>query len=240
MKGERYIFKHSERFRFVLIFILLLLFSVKVCNAQTKLPKSNWGIRFGLNAISIKSYEAFKAGDILPNSSYTNKNGYLISTFARINKDRFFFQPELAWNEYNRVCSFSLPIDNSEGYYQPSDLSIKSKALNTNFIIGHNLINDYPFLFGVYGGTSFAGTYKSNYLLEHPDDSFPKTGLSLNLSGILGISINISKIYFDLRYEMCLPNNIDLKGKSDFPERYNEVKIKKTESILSFSFGVML
>jgi len=208
------------------------------CNAQVKRLKENWGARLGLNAVSIRSYEVYSDDEILPNSSYTNKNGYLITAFARFNINRVFLQPELAWNEYNRTCSFSLPIENTDNYYQPSDLDINSKSINTNFLVGYNIIHDYPFLFGIYIGSAFIGTYRTDYSVEM-GESISKNDLSLNYTGILGFSINISNIYFDLRYEMCLPNdNLSLRDLN-FPERYQNVRIKKTESMLSFSCGVM-
>ena len=227
-------------FRLGFIFFIWLIACITECNAQMKLPLGNLGVRFGLNAISITSYEAYKADEILPNSSYTNKNGYLTAVFARFNLDRIFLQPELAWNEYNRTCSFSLPLENSNSYHQPSDLNINSKSINTNFLVGYNIIRDHPFSFGLYIGSAFIGTYQANYSIG-TDELYNKSDLSLNYTGILGVSINIHKIYFDLRFETSLPNaNLNLSGIPDFPERFHDVRIKKTESILSFSCGIML
>ena len=227
-------------YTFGFIFLFLQFFCITECNAQIKTPNRNWGVRLGLNAVSIKSYEASKGNEILPNSSHINKNGYLITTFARFNMKRIFIQPELAWNEYNRTCSFSLPLENTEGFAQPSDLNINSSALNANFLVGYNIVYDYPFLFGIYTGVAFVGNYANKYSLElEPEESYTKKDLLLNLTGVIGVSINISKIYFDLRYEMGLPNDLILREIPDFPEKYQNVKIKKTESILSFSCGVM-
>jgi hypothetical protein len=207
--------------------------------AQSSDKKFNWGIRTGLNAISITSYKAYQADELLTNSSYTNKNGYLVSGFVRFNINRMFLQPEIAWNEYNRTYSFALPMENSSDYLPSVDLNINSKTVNPNFLIGYNIVKDYPFLFGAFAGVSAIGTYRTNYSID-TDQSFSKTGLSLNYSGILGFSINISKIYFDLRYEMSLPDtNSDMKKIPDFPDIYQNISIKKTETILSLSVGVM-
>jgi hypothetical protein len=153
---------------------------------------------------------------------------------------RIFLQPEFGWNHYRRTCSFSLPNENSESSYSPSiDLNIHSKTGNANFLVGYNIINDYPFLLGAFAGVSFTGTYRTDYSMES-SQSFSKTDLALNYSGIIGLSINISRIYFDLRYEMRLPDDyLYLKDIPDFPDFYQNVKIKKNEAILSFSCGVM-
>jgi len=231
--------KKIALYRFILVYIIVLIACITEYNAFSQTSKLNWGVRLGLNAISIRSYEAFQADELLPNLSYTNKNGYLINAFARFNMNRLFMQPELGWNMYHRSCAFSIPIPNSNSYYSPVDLKIDSKAINANYLLGYNIVSDYPFLFGVFVGSSFTGTYHTNYSLES-NNPYTKTGLQLNFSGIIGLSINISRIYFDLRYESSLPNaNLKLKTIPDFPDDYQNVKIKKTEAILSFSCGVM-
>jgi len=230
---------NSALFRLGFVFIVCLTGCITKNNVQAQSLKKNWGIRLGLNAISITNYKVFQDGEILTNASYTNKNGYLIAGFARVTFNRFFLQPEIAWNEYRRTCSFSLPIENSTNYYSPTDLYICSKAATTGLLAGYNIVSDLPFLFGVYAGSDFIGTYHTDYSMD-PEKTFTKTDWMLNYSGILGFSINISRIYFDLRYEMCLPNaNLTLSDISDFSEFYQNVKIKKTESVLSFSCGVM-
>jgi len=230
---------NNAMFRFGFVFLIFFIVYIEESRAQAQSSKMNWGIRVGMNAVSIMSYKAYQADEFLSNSSYTNKNGYLITGFARFNIRRIFLQPEVAWNEYRRICSFSLPIENSDNYYPSVDLDIDSKTINTNFLVGYNIVQDYPFLFGFFVGSSFIGTCKTNYSMES-EKSFSKIGLSLNYSGFLGFSINISRIYFDLRYEMSLPDaNLILSDIHDFPENYQNVKIKKRESILSFSCGVM-
>ena len=229
--------KNKTLSQFALVFFFCSI--VFINNVQSQTPEKNWGIRLGLNAVSIKSFDAYYADEIIPDCSYKNKNGYFLTGFARFNFNRIFLQPEIAWNEYRRSCSFYSPVGNSDSYYPDIDLDIDSKAFNATFLAGYNIVHDYPFLFGVFFGTSFAGTYRTDYTMESRN-SFSKTGFFLNYSGILGFSINISKIYFDLRYEMCLTdNNKKLKDIPDFPENYQNISFKYTEAILSFSFGVM-
>ena len=226
-------------FRPVFFIFIWLLACANECDAQIKFPIGNWGVRVGLNATSIMNYEAYNYNEALPNSTYTNKNGFLIATFARCNIKNFFLQPEVAWNRYNRSCSFSVPNENISYYYPASVLNIESKSLNTNFLLGYHIVKDNPYLFGVYGGTALIGTYKTKYSIEN--EIYTKNNISLNYTGIFGFSINISKICFDIRYELCLPNsNMNLNGISNIPEKFQDIKIKKIESILSFSCGIML
>jgi len=222
-----------------LVIIIMLIAFTNECDAQIKLPIGNWGVRIGLNATSIMNYDANNNLGALPNSTYTNKNGFLVATFARCNFKNIFLQPEIAWNRYNRACSFSIPIENSDIYYQASNLNIESRSVNTNFLIGYNIIKDSPYLFGVYIGPALIGTYQTKYSIDK--ELYTKKNISLNYAGIFGFAINISKIYFDLRYELSLPNsNLNVNGIPNIPEKFHDVRIKKTESILSFSCGMML
>jgi len=230
---------NKTSFRFGIVFFVFFIGIISENNIQAQFHGKNWGVRVGLNSISITNYKAYQAGEILTNSSYINKNGYLLGGFVRFNLNRIFLQPEITWNEYRRTCSFSLPIENSDNYYPPINLDINSKAVNTGLLVGYNIVHNYPYLLGVYIGSNFIGTYRTNYSSER-ENSFSQADWSLNYSGLLGFSINISRIYFDLRYEMSLPNaDQDLTGIPDSPDNYHNVKIKKTEAVLSFSFGVM-
>jgi len=226
--------------RFVFASFVLLIGCITENDVRAQSPGMNWGIRLGLNAVSITNYEVYQAGEILTDISYTNKYGYLINAFARFNINRVFLQPELGWNNYRRACSFSIPVESGDNYYYPSiDLDMDSKVINSNFLVGYNIVNDYPFLFGVFVGSAFTGTYRTDFSMNS-EESYLKTGLFLNYSGILGFSINISRIYFDLRYEISLPDaNQTLSEIPDFPENFHNVKIKKKEAILSFSVGIM-
>ena len=223
-------------FRFGFVFLACSIACIKGNNTQAQ---PSWGVRVGLNAVSIMNYKVYQDNEILSNTSYDNKNGYLIAGFARFKINRIFLQPEFAWNEYRRTCSFAFPIENSNSHYPPIHLDIGSKVINTNFLVGYNMVHDYPFLFGVYAGSSFFGTYRTDFSMES-ETSFSNTKLYLNYSSILGFSINIYQIYFDLRYELSLPNsNLNLRDIPIFTEKYQDANIKKMEAILSFSFGVM-
>ena len=227
-------------FRFGCVFFVCLIGFTAENNVRAQQPHGkNWGVRVGLNAVSITSYKAYLANELLTNSSYTNRNGYLLAGFARFNLSRMFLQPEVAWNEYRRACSFSLPNEDTNSYYSPIDLDVDSKAINTGLLVGYNIVHNYPFLFGFYIGSSFIGTYQTDFSMGN-EKWFHNNDWSLNYSGIMGFSINISRIYFDLRYEMSLPDaDLGLKDIPGFPNNYNNVRIKKTEAFLSFSFGVM-
>jgi hypothetical protein len=219
-------------------FPILLLFLITGSPLQAQSKRINWGFKLGLNALSTTNYEAYNGEEILPNSSYVNKNGYLINTFVRFNLNSVFLQPEIAWNKYRRNYSFALPAENANGYLPATSFDLNSDAINAHFLVGYNIINEAPYLLGFFAGTSFIGAYKTRY--SSTIDSFSNDKLTLNYAGILGFCINISNIHFDFRYEFNQPNtNLDFGKLSGSPDSYRNVVLEKNENILSFSCGLM-
>jgi hypothetical protein len=206
--------------------------------AQQK--RVNWGVKLGLNALSTTSYETFYNGKVIPNDSYTNKNGYLVSGFMRFNIRRIFLQPEISWNYYRMGISFSLPAENEENTYMPPTyMDINSKAIRGNFLTGYNIVNNGPFIFGAFIGSGFAGIYDTQYATR-VDEDYSNKDIRIKYVGFGGFSISISNIYFDMRYEINQFNsNLNFNDISGFPERYRGVELKKNENILNFSFGLI-
>jgi hypothetical protein len=207
--------------------------------AQTPDKHLNWGFRLGLNALSTTSYETEYKGEPVPNDSYTNKNGYLVNAFVRFNIKRVFLQPELGWNYHRQGVSFTLPTDVENEFSSPIYADIASSVARGNFLVGYSIVNKYPFFFGAYAGSSFSDTYKTKYSIRLNDD-FEDREFYLRTSGIVGFSVVIAKIYFDLRYEINLPDtDLDFNAIPGFPDNYKGVKLKKNENIISFSCGLL-
>lgn len=219
----------------------LVCFSIQEsASAQTPDKYFNWGFRAGLNTLSTTSYETEYDGEPVPNDSYINKNGYLVNAFVRFNIKQSFLQPELAWNYYRQGVSFTLPVPNSENEFSsPIYADIASSVIRGNFLVGYNIVNNYPFLFSAYLGSSFSAKYNTKYSIRLSDD-FEDKEFYLRSSGIAGFSIVIAKIYFDLRYEINLPDtDLDFYDISGFPDNYKGLKLKKNENIISFSCGLL-
>ena len=75
----------------------------------------------------------------------------------------------------------------------------------------------------------------------HPD----KEVLFRNLSFTVGVSVTISRVFFDFRYDMGL-HNISKSVTYDIPadnnaadeNTKNEIRFHRRDNVLSFSFGV--
>jgi hypothetical protein len=196
----------------------------------------NYGFKIGLNALSTTRYNTYYAGDTTSGGFYSNKNGYLIGTFFRVNYSKLFMQPEIAWNYHQQKCGFMIPDANTHSI---KALDIDMDAVNTNLLLGYDIIKEKPFLFSIYAGASFKWTYKIKYKISE-DNNYSGKSDFLCYAGILGFSANISKFYFDFRYEINQPNtDLDFSDIPDIPEAYKGVVLEKNENVLSFSIGMM-
>lgn len=222
---------------FVLSLLIFLFATENQSSAQSKYL--NYGFKVGLNALSTIKYDTYYEEDTTSGSFYTNKNGYVIGAFFRVNYSHLFLQPEVAWNFHQQVCGFMVPSKSKADAYLPKSLDINMDALNADLLLGYNIIKNKPFLFDVYVGASLKWTYKIKYEISEEHEYSGKSDI-LCYAGIIGFSAVISNLYFDFRYELNQPNtNLDFSSIPDIPEDYRGVLLKKNENILSFSVGVM-
>jgi hypothetical protein len=200
----------------------------------------NWGIRGGVNALSTNFYEVSDGTDGIVPKPYKNKVGYNISLFSRINLGRLLMQPELAWNTYSQDLSFA-STNPENSYITLTELSSKSNSVNINVLVGYNVIKEGPFLLNIAIGPSFKYIYKTHYNIDNQSYTVENSQYThYKYSGIIGFAVTIAKFYFDIRYELNLPDtDIHLNEIPEIPESLKNVYIHKNENILSFSFGFM-
>ncbi|MDR1610332.1 MAG: PorT family protein [Candidatus Symbiothrix sp.] len=222
---------------FVFSLLIFLFATENYSSAQSKYL--NYGFKIGLNALSTIKYDTYYAGDTTSGSFYTNKNGYLVGAFFRVNYSHLFLQPEVAWNYHQQTCGFMIPDKSNAGTYLPKALDINMDAVNTNLLLGYSIIKNKPFLFDVYIGTSLKWTYNIEYEINEEHSYHGKSDFYC-YAGVIGFSAGISKLYFDFRYELNQPNtNLDFRNIPDISEAYQGVFLEKNENILSFSVGMM-
>lgn len=211
--------------------------------ADSKIEKQiqadfNWGVKIGMNAPSINHYDVELNGvELEEKIEYTNKVGYTLATFARINMDRIFMQPEISWSGYQREMSLGIPT--STNNFTEIKLKSKSKIAEVDVLVGYYIIKERPFSLSVMLGPSFKYIYKTNYETNLNAD-FSDKNSSYILNGVGGFSLCIEKVYFDVRYEINIQNpDIDFNEISNAPEALNNILIKKRENILNFSCGLI-
>ncbi|MCL1938428.1 MAG: PorT family protein [Candidatus Azobacteroides sp.] len=236
--------KGGKKYAALLRFLLLIggLFPV-VQTVSGQADKNNHhainiGLKAGLNALSLSHYKAYQGETELSNLSGKNKSGYGLNLFFRINLDRFFMQPEAEWSLYKQEISYDYPVGDN---YQSTHLSIETQAAKINVLVGYNMTKSGPFLLNLVIGPSFRDNFKSRYgntLWGNP--VFQNTRPNYSTNGIMGITINIAKVHFDIRYEISFFNsNISFDEMSGRPDLLEGISIRKRENILSFSCGWM-
>jgi hypothetical protein len=202
-------------------------------------PIFNWGIRAGINALSTNFYKVSDNDVDISKKSYKNEVGHNISAFSRINLGRFLMQPEFTWNTYNQYLSFS--TTDTDNYDHLTEIMRKSYSFNMNMLVGYNIIKEGPFLLNMAIGPSVKYIYKMDY--EINKNNYAVTDpqyIHYKYSGIIGFAIIIAQSYFDIRYELNLPDtDIHLDEIPDIQESIKNIYIHKNENILSFSFGLI-
>jgi len=223
----------------VFVFLLFVFLFVIENQSFAQFERVNYGFKIGLNALSTIRYNTFYAGDTTSGGSYTNKNGYLIGAFFRVNYSQLFLQPEATWSYHQQGCGFMIPNANNSSTFLLRSLDIDMDALNANLLLGCSIIKNKPYLFDAYIGASLKWTYKIRYKINDEQIYSGKSDF-LCYAGIIGFSVNISKLYFDFRYELNQPNtNLDFNKIPGIPEAYRGVFLEKNENVLSFSIGMM-
>jgi hypothetical protein len=198
----------------------------------------NWGFKVGLNANAVMHLNGERGEEELINMSFRNKSGCDISGFFRVNLDRFFLQPEVGWSTLNKEITFSFP---SEEVSPPViELQFRTQTVSANGLIGYNITKTGPFVFNVLTGTSFRYKFNTHYSITAPKSHHKDANPMYNAYGVVGFSMNISNVHFDIRYAISmLTTNMHFDNISDKPDWMENVVINKTENLLSFSCGVM-
>lgn len=179
------------------------------------------------------------------------KIGYFGSLFMRINFDRHFLQPEISYNINRCNITFEKPLpENAASGALPEEASITSSihSIDIPVIYGYNFVKEGPYSLAVFGGPKvrYIWDRKSDIDFENFDQVNIRERLRpLNLSFTVGVSVTISRVFFDFRYDMGL-HNISQSVTYDIPadnnaadeNTKNEIRFHRRDNVLSFSFGV--
>ena len=198
----------------------------------------NWGFRVGMNALSTNHYSMFVGEDLLANSSNENNIGYGLAGYTRINLGNIFMQPELSCNLYKQSFSFALQ-DEDATIALLRNITANSYVGTAAVLAGYNIVKEGPYLLSFIAGPSIKYTYKTKYTSKS-EANFTDRTVRYNYTGIVGFSVSVSRIHFDIRYEFNMPHsNVNFGDVSNASGLFKDIFIKKNENILGFSCGVM-
>lgn len=219
---------------------------------QKRETSVNFGVKGGFTS-SLFLVSQFSVNGVPVDEVQNNyKIGYFGSLFMRINFDRHFLQPEISYNINRCNITFEkpLPEEAAPGDILPEEASIASSihSIDIPVLYGYNFIKEGPYSLAVFGGP------KVRYIWDRKSDidfaNFDQTNIHeklrpLNLSFTIGVSVTISRVFFDFRYDMGL-HNISKTVTYDLPDNNNAanedltsgIRFHRRDNVLSFSFGI--
>lgn len=238
-----------------LLILSLLLLSCSVLKAvetdsvQIKPKQSayfNWGAKVGFSSV-LPVVNTFTIEDIPIESNVEYKVGYMAALFLRLNFDRFFLQPSLAWHTTESRFNFNIPEGvnplRSTPTKQMSDqLNLKIHSLALPVLIGYNLVKEKPFGLSIMAGASMKYNYRIQYTsnLDYYNDKYTTddTRFRVNLMG--GIGVTLWQLFFDFTYEVGLNHREkNFKRIGDNLPLAGNIVLDKRLNMMGFSLGFL-
>lgn len=212
-----------------------------------KQPRFNLGVKAGFNSSMFFTDEISINGKELELAQNNYKVGYFAAVFCRFNmKKHHFIQPEFSCNITQGSVSIPSTLANSEILKENALIKKKMTTLDLPILYGYKFIDVHPYGMAFFVGpkvtwvwekhcsTEFTGFHQQ----EIKEEQYP-----FQYSGVVGLAVNVSNIFFDLRYEVGLHNTIrSITYNTDLteaPHNEGKIKLEQRKNILSFSVGVI-
>ena len=199
-----------------------------------------------------KSWSQCRAPDcqIVDDIRLQYKVGYQAAVFARVNIDRFYIQPSLAWQYTEGDIRFNIPQTenslpdgtNTQMPIGKNRITYKSATLEVPVMIGYYLVKEGPYALSMMFGPNIKYNYKTRYSTDMTDRprEFEDDNTPFGISIAAGLGVSIWRLFLDFSYEFGL-NEV----ASDFREIGTEanqkgtLNIEKRTNIMSFSLGFL-
>lgn len=209
--------------------------------------KINIGIKAGFNS-SMFLVSDLKINDVTIDEIQNNyKIGYFGALFMRINMKKHFIQPEISYNISRCEITFD-KLGSQHPDIEPDYASVNSTIHSIDFplLYGYNVVKQGPYGMSIFGGPKLRFLW--NKKNEITFDNFDQQGIHeklypFNVNVVVGVGVNISRIFFDFRYEQGLYNisksvtydSIDSEGNAGV----SNIIFHRRDNVLSFSLGVI-
>jgi len=199
----------------------------------------NYGIKAGLNSLLLDVGGLELNGYDLDNVRTINNVGYSFELLGRINMNRVFIQPSIAWKYTKGDIRFDILQPPLVGTYEPrvmeSILNVEIKSLEVPVMIGYNLIKEKPYVLSVMAGTKFKYNYDIAYSTlwnTEEDDNY-------YLSLYSAVEVIIGRLTFDFGYERGLNT---MRSTFDYMPNSSDcrpMKLKNRLDGLTMSIGIL-
>lgn len=209
--------------------------------------KINFGVKAGFNS-SMFLVSNFKIKDVTIDEIQNNYQiGYFGAFFMRVNMKKHFIQPEISYNISKCEISFD-KLGSQHPDIEPDYASVNSTIHSVDFplLYGYNVVKQGPYGMSVFAGPKlrFLWNKRNEITFDNFDQNDIREELyPFNVSAVIGVGVNISRIFFDFRYEQGLHNisksvaydNVDTNGNPVV----SDIVLRRRDNVLSFSFGVI-
>lgn len=209
--------------------------------------KVNVGVKTGFNS-AMFFVDDLKVGDYSFDHIQNNyKVGYFASFFVRFNlRKHHFFQTEASYNIIKGSVSIAKTLENTDFLKDNALVKTTIHSIDIPLLYGYKFIDSYPYGMALFAGPKVSYIWnrhaKSEYVGFYQQD-ISESFHPLYYSGVIGLAVNVSNIFFDFRYEVGLHNMSDEvtfdRAKTEMPYSEQEIIIKRRRNILSFSLGVI-
>lgn len=208
----------------------------------------NWGARVGFNATFPIINSLAVNGIEAENVHLQYKVGFLAAVFCRINIERMFLQPSLAWHRAEGEILFTVPglvgaVTNTSPQATVDRLFMRAESLELPIMVGYNLVKQGPYGLSLMVGPNLKYNYKVSYTsnFDNTEQELEnnKNPFGINISA--GVGVSIWRLFFDFIYEFGLNHTeSDFKDRiSQIPANNNDITINKRTNVMSFSLGFL-
>lgn len=232
--------------RRLMVFVLALCLCLATHARHKQESKVNYGVKAGFSSTmyDIIRLEVRSA----PISEYSAKSelSSFFTAFTRFNIKRHYIQTELSYN----ISNYSILFPSNQ--WDPTLESSQQSAINTQIngleipiYYGYHILKDGPY------GMSFYIGPKAKYVINghsrYSFTNFPYSDieekiLPLNYSLMIGLGVNINRMFFDFSFEYGLHNiSQGIKSVDSDGAQYTQgIIFDRRKNVLSFSFGFIL
>jgi hypothetical protein len=212
---------------------------------QSYNKKFNIGVKAGFRSSNFIGSNLLIDGQKIDNLQNNYKMGYQAALYSRLNFHRHYLQTELSANVNRAEIVFDRTSTSSTSSSVSTSSCIRSTVYSLSFplLYGFYAVRKGPYTMSVFAGPELKYLLNSNidysgFGMKNITESF----YPFNLSGMVGVSVSISRIFFDFRYEQEVLNSskaISYDSSSSTDKEEGAITFHRRESCLSFSLGVM-
>lgn len=202
--------------------------------------KFNFGLKGGFRSTNYIVTDFQVEDSKITDTQKNYKLGYYAALFARFNFKRNFLQTEIAYNIDRAEVLFDKDATPDNSTQSMADVSSNIHTLSIPLMYGHYIIHNGPYALSAFIGPKLEYMLKTDISYNNFDQKNIQEKLHpLNIAIVAGISVSISRIFFDFRYEqetMNISHSITY-SKQDATNSTGNIKFHRRCSALSFSFG---